>query len=261
MKLKYTFYSLLFTFFANTIVAETSEQYVDRSEFMFCKLNDGKSYQDVVAEQLPYEKFLRERGLKYNRLNLLPIWDNNAEYDYVMWGNWPDGMEQYKEWGAYMNDYPQWASDNGIPAQTAGKCENIISMMNHGVFHIRTPQEDRDERAFSDWRQCKLKPNADMVKLKSIFAKMEQAARDFGAEGYGIHFFTPYRGFQEKPPFDFLMMHHWYSAEDRAKGVEQWPEWRDYLEATGLPRQRDMHIESCSGADTYQIDWVYSSIN
>jgi len=38
MKLKYTFYSLLFTFFANTIVAETSEQYVDRSEFMFCKL-------------------------------------------------------------------------------------------------------------------------------------------------------------------------------------------------------------------------------
>ena len=57
------------------------------------------------------------------------------------------------------------------------------------------------------------------------------------------------------------MMHHWYSAKDRAKGVEQWPEWRDYLESTGLPRQRDMHIESCSRADTYQMDFVFSSMN
>ena len=80
-----------------TVFAETSEQYVHRSEFFFCNFNDGKNYSDLLAEQAPYEDFLKENGLQYNRINLLPIWDNDAEYDYVMWGNWPSGQEQYKD--------------------------------------------------------------------------------------------------------------------------------------------------------------------
>ena len=52
--------------------SETSEQYVVRSEFMFYNLNEGKNYQDVLAQQLSYEKFLVEKGgLQYNRANLL----------------------------------------------------------------------------------------------------------------------------------------------------------------------------------------------
>ena len=27
------------------------------------------------------------------------------EYDYVLWGSWPDGQSMYEEWGSYLNDY------------------------------------------------------------------------------------------------------------------------------------------------------------
>ena len=195
--------SLLTLFiFIDNIQAQTSEQTIYRSEFMFCNFNEGKNYQDVLAEQAPYEQFLNENGLEYNRLNLSPIWDNDSEYDYVMWGTWPNGEMQYKEWGAYMNDYPAWVSENDIPAQSAGECENYVSMMNHRVFYTSTGEYD--DRMFSDWRQCKLKPRANMAELKTVYADMEQLARDNGVEGYAIHFFTPYRGFQEDLPYDLV---------------------------------------------------------
>ena len=229
--------------FIGCIQAETSEQKVYRSEFMFCNYNEGNSYQDVLTEQASYEQFLKENGLEYNRLNLQPIWDNDSEYDYVMWGNWPNGEMQYKEWGAYMNDYPAWAAENDVPAQTAGECKNYVSMMNHRVFRINA--DSYDDRMFSDWRQCTLKP---------------RLARDRGEGGYAIHFFTPYRGFQEDLPYDFLMSYIWFTSEARSAGVANWPEWNALMEESGLYKKRDKHIESCTGADTYQLDWVYSTI-
>ncbi len=241
-----------------SIQAETSEQTVYRSEFMFCNYNEGKTYEDVLAEQASYEAFLEENSLEYNRVNLRPIWDNNAEYDYVMWGNWPSGAMQYKEWGAYMNDYPAWAAENGV-VQTAGDCKNYVSMRNHRVFYTSTG--DYDDHMFSDWRQCKLKRNATMAKLKAFYVEMEQAARDFGSNGRGVHLFTPYRGFQEDLPYDFLMMTWWYTSEARSAGVTNYPEWSAYIEDAGLIKKRDRIIESCTGADTYRTDWVYSTIN
>ena len=37
--------------FIDNIQAQTSEQTIYRSEFMFCNFNEGKTYQDVLAEQ------------------------------------------------------------------------------------------------------------------------------------------------------------------------------------------------------------------
>ncbi len=250
--------SLLTLFiFIDNIQAQTSEQTIYRSEFMFCNFNEGKTYQDVLAEQVTYEQFLKENGLEYNRLNLQPIWDNDSEYDYVMWGNWPNGEMQYKEWGAYMNDYPAWVAENDLPAQSAGDCENFVSMMNHRVFRINA--DSYDDRMFSDWRQCTLKPRADMAELKAVFAEMEQLARDTGVGGYAVHFFTPYRGIQDAP-YDFLMSYIWFTSEARSAGVANWPEWSALMEESGLIKKRDKHIESCTDADTYQLDWVYSTI-
>ena len=58
--------------FIDNIQAQTSEQTIYRSEFMFCNFNEGKTYQDVLAEQLTYEQFLKENGLEYN-LSLIHI--------------------------------------------------------------------------------------------------------------------------------------------------------------------------------------------
>tara|TARA_B100000242_G_scaffold146730_1_gene104562 strand:+ start:191 stop:973 length:783 start_codon:yes stop_codon:yes gene_type:complete len=242
--------------------AETSDQYIHRSEFFFCNFNEGKSYADLLEEQAPYEDFLKEKGLQYNRINLLPIWDNDAEYDYVMWGNWPSGQDQYKEWGAYMNDYPKWASDNDVPPQNVGDCaKGAVSMRFHSVLRLRIPMEDRDERLFTDWRRCKLTEDANVAELKALYAKQEKLAKDFGLNGYGVSFFTPYRGNQTGADWDFLMMTHWYNAESRMNMISSWAEFSDLLEDSGISKERSKHIESCSGADTYQAHMVYNTHN
>ena len=245
-----------------TVFAETSEQYVHRSEFFFCNFNDGKSYSDLLAEQAPYEDFLKENGLQYNRINLLPIWDNDAEYDYVMWGNWPSGQEQYKEWGAYMNDYPSWASENDVPPQNVGDCaKGAVSMRFHSVLRLRLPMEDRDERLFTDWRRCKFTEDADVVELKAFYAKQEKLAKEFGLGGYGVSLFTPYRGNQEATNRDFMMMTHWYNSDSRANMISSYREWRDLMEENDMWEERSKHIESCSGADTYQAHMIYNTHN
>ena len=245
-----------------TVFAETSEQYVHRSEFFFCNFNDGKSYSDLLAEQAPYEDFLKENGLQYNRINLLPIWDNDAEYDYVMWGNWPSGQEQYKEWGAYMNDYPSWASENDVPPQNVGDCaKGAVSMRFHSVLRLRLPMEDRDERLFTDWRRCKFTEDADVAELKALYAKQEKLAKEFGLGGYGVSLFTPYRGNQEATNRDFMMMTHWYNSDSRANMISSYREWRDLMEENDMWEERSKHIESCSGADTYQAHMIYNTHN
>ena len=245
-----------------TVFAETSEQYVHRSEFFFCNFNDGKSYSDLLAEQASYEDFLKENSLQYNRINLLPIWDNDAEYDYVMWGNWPSGQDQYKEWGAYMNDYPSWASENDVPPQNVGDCaKGAVSMRFHSVLRLRVPMEDRDERLFTDWRRCKFTEDADVVELKALYAKQEKLAKEFGLGGYGVSLFTPYRGNQEATNRDFMMMTHWYNSDSRANMISSYRKWRDLMEENDMWEERSKHIESCSGADTYQAHMIYNTHN
>jgi|TARA_B100001248_G_scaffold195543_1_gene150276 hypothetical protein len=241
--------------------AETSEQYVHRSEFFFCNFNEGKTYNDLLAEQAPYEDFLKENDLQYNRINLTPIWDNDQEYDYVMWGNWPTGQDQYIEWGAYMNDYPEWAEKNGVSAQVAGECKSTSSMRFHSVLRVRIPMEERDERLFTDWRTCKLTDDADISELKALYAKQEKLARDFGLKGWGVSFFTPYRGIQEEPDWDFIMMTHWYNAESRANMISSYRDYTTLLRDSGVYEERSKHIESCSGANTYQAHMVYNTHN
>ncbi len=255
-------FTLLIFFGSISLVSETSEQYVHRSEFFFCNFNDGKSYSDLLAEQAPYEDFLKEKGLQYNRINLLPIWDNDAEYDYVMWGNWPSGQDQYKEWGAYMNDYPSWASENDVPPQNVGDCaKGAVSMRFHSVLRLRVPMEDRDERLFTDWRRCKFTEDADVAELKALFAKQEKLAKEFGRGGYGVSLFTPYRGNQEATNRDFMMMTHWYNSDSRANMISSYREWRDLMEENNMWEERSKHIESCSGADTYQAHMIYNTHN
>ena len=147
------------------IVAETSEQYVVRSEFMFCKYNEGKGYNDVVEQSKQYQKFLEEKGLKYTRYVMTPIWAGKQEYDYILSGNWPDGQEQYREWGAYLNEYPQWLAEQDIDVSQAGTCSASVSMRNHAVMRIRINQDDYDRINFVALRNCNFTETASMSEL------------------------------------------------------------------------------------------------
>ena len=99
-------YLFLFTLcFIGFNAYATSEQYTLRTEFTFCKYNDGKGQDDVVEFEKKYEKFLRKNGLKYSKAILTPILAGETDYDFVLWGTWPNGQEMYKEYGAFINDY------------------------------------------------------------------------------------------------------------------------------------------------------------
>ena len=58
-----------------------------------------KTYNDVHEQQMEYLKFLEANDLNYGRALFQPIWAGEYEYDLVSYGFWPDGQEQYKEWG------------------------------------------------------------------------------------------------------------------------------------------------------------------
>ena len=57
------------------------------------------------------------------------------------------------------------------------------------------------------------------------------------------------------------MMTHWYNAESRMNMISSWAEFSDLLEDSGIRKERSKHIESCSGADTYQAHMVYNTHN
>ena len=38
----------------------------------------------------------------------------STDYDYVIWGQWPDGQSMYNEWGSYTNEF--W---RGWPSRTS----------------------------------------------------------------------------------------------------------------------------------------------
>ena len=49
---------------------------------------------------------------------------DQSEYDYIIWGSWPDGEAMYKEWGSYANDYEDWTGnqDEDSSSSSAGQC-------------------------------------------------------------------------------------------------------------------------------------------
>ena len=65
----------------------------------------------------------------------------------------------------------------------------------------------------------------DISELKALYAKQEKLAKDFGLNGWGVSFFTPYRGIQDDPGWDLIMMTHWYNAESRVNMISS---YRDY---------------------------------
>ena len=82
-------------------------EYEVRSEFIYCTLNDGMTIEDAAEQAKEYGKFSKEQGTKYMQSMLVPIHAGETEYDYILWGSWPDGQAMYDEWGSYLNDYDE----------------------------------------------------------------------------------------------------------------------------------------------------------
>ena len=250
LKMRYILLLALSTIGFN--LAATSEQYTIRTEFSLCKYNEGKGYEDVVKYEKRYEKFLLENNLKYTRFILTPILAGEKDYDFVLWGNWPDGEEMYKEYGSYLNDYKK-------TSMNPSTCKGSYAVFNTGARHLRIPREEYDRIQFVEFANCKFTDNASFEELLAISAEHESLVEEFGYKGYGVHYLRPYRGFEDDLPFDMVRMVHWYNRDTRAENVKQFRPMRKLLQDNGIQEKYAQHIESCGNADVFGMEFIYSS--
>lgn len=252
---------LIVTIFSFEVLAQTSEQYTYRAEFFFGNIKEGKTYNDVHEQQMEYLKFLEANDLNYGRALFQPIWAGEYEYDLISYGFWPDGQEQYKEWGAYMNKYPAWAAENSEYDSEPFEMERSISMRGVRARGIRIPPEEYDRFKFVDFRQCNFVEGGNMANLLDLNKRVEASEREMGNRaGYGVHYLMPYRGADENVTYDFVIMQHFYSAKARADLVANWPEYRDMMDEKGYWDEFRANA-TCGPISTFRTDWLYNSAN
>lgn len=236
------------------------QEYEARSEFAFCSLNDGKTMQDVVAQSEKYGVFSKEQGTKYMQAILTPMHAGDAsDYDYIIWGTWPDGKAMYDEWGSYANDYGGWAfnSADGTANTQAGTCHRSIAVFNVGVVHNRIPEEARDKKQPVQFAQCSMKEG---VKPEQLYAqaqinksKMDEA----GFAGWGIHYLFPYMGFDADLEYDFVLMNHWYSFAARGDMANA---WGDFVEANPDVASNMRLLMDCRGSDSFVAQFIFNNM-
>ena len=210
---------------------------------------------------MEYLKFLEANDLNYGRALFQPIWAGEYEYDLISYGFWPDGQEQYKEWGAYMNKYPAWAAENSEYDSEPFEMERSISMRGVRARGIRIPSEEYDRFKFVDFRQCNFETMGNLEKLLDLAAKIEAKEIEMGNRaGYGEHYLLPYRGADENVTYDFVIMRHYYSAEARSNIIGSWSEYREMMNKSGYWSEFQ-RMASCGPMSTFKTDWLYNSAN
>ena len=234
-----------------------AQEYEARSEFMYCTLNDGKTIEDAIAQSARYGEFSKAAGTKYNQAVLTPMHAGvNNPYDYVLWGNWPDGQSMYSEWGSYTNDYWAWmAKQDGLP-EPAGTCTGAIAMFNAATAHSRIPWEERDAWQPYQWADCRLNEGVSLQQVIDMQARHGELMKAAGFDGWGSHIFTPYLGFEPDWTYDYVQMNHWYTFEHRGKTADA---WQAFLDAHPEVQTESAALSSCERDRSYAGRMVFNN--
>jgi hypothetical protein len=236
-----------------------AQEYEMRSEFFFCNLNEGKTMADVVAQSEAYGKFSKDMGTKYAQAIMTPMHAGDTnDYDYILWGTWPDGEAMYKEWGSFANQYGGWSASNSAdtPDGEAGDCHRSIAMFNMGVTHNRIPMDERDAKQPIQFAQCSLKEGATMAQLYAQAAANKEKMDEGGFKGWGIHYFFPYLGFEDVD-YDFVQMNHWYSYKARGHMANN---WGDFVAENPEIASDIQLLVSCSGSNSFVSQMVFNNM-
>ena len=253
-QMKYLVSSVLLAVISMSVNAQ---EYEVRSEFMYCKLNEGKAIADAIADSKRYGAFSKSEGTKYMQAVLTPMHAGDAsEYDYIVWGTWPDGEAMYEEWGSYANNYPSYLAEKHPNASSAGSCHTTIAVFNAGVTHTRIPAEERDLRQPFQFARCSLKEGASIESLYAAAEKNKAQTDAAGFKGWGIHYFFPYLGFDKDLPYDFVQMNHWYSFEARGDMASK---WRDFVTKNPEIQGRMEELVSCHSQRSFVGEMTFNN--
>ncbi|MDG2459798.1 MAG: hypothetical protein P8M73_02855 [Luminiphilus sp.] len=239
----------LMVVFALMAVTAQAQEYEARSEFMYCNLNEDKTLEDVIAQSERYGAYSKEAGSQYLQAILTPMHAGlNNPYDYVIWGQWPDGQSMYNEWGSYVNGYWKWMAEQNEPVEAAGTCRGVIAMFNAATAHNRIPADERDKWQPYQWADCTLKEGVTMQDVMVTQARHGELMKAAGFEGWGRHVFMPYLGFEPDWAYDYVQMNHWYTFEHRGKTADT---WLAFLESHPEVQEESEALASCERDRSY----------
>ena len=235
----------------------SAQEYEIRSEFAYCKLNEGKTMADVVAQSETYGRFSASVGTQYQQAIMRPMHAGDASgYDYIIWGQWPSGEQMYKEWGSFVNDYRAWRESHGIETEPAGTCNMSIAMFNTATAHSRIPAAERDEWQPFQFSWCRLKEGKSLADVIAAQAANEALMVSSGFVGWGTHVFTPYLGFDADWGYDFVQMNHWYNFQTRGHMADN---WLAFLSEHPAVAQANEANAQCEADRSFYVKSVFSN--
>ena len=237
-----------------------SAHYEMRSEFIYCNLNDGKTLNDAAEQAREYGKFSEAAGTKYIQSMLVPIHAGQHDYDYILWGSWPDGKAMYQEWGSYLNDYDEsfTTMDEDSSSESASECKSRVAAFHTGVISNTKNMSDPDKRKPVQFAGCTLKDGVSLNDVHEFIEKDGKLMTEFGFTGWARGTFSPYLGFKPDYPYDFVDMIFWHSFDERGNMANN---YGDFVEKHPDLESGYNDLVECAPSNSFYNELLFDNLD
>tara|TARA_B000000609_G_C24122734_1_gene320541 strand:+ start:296 stop:1066 length:771 start_codon:yes stop_codon:yes gene_type:complete len=237
-----------------------SADYEMRSEFIYCNLNDGKTLNDAAEQAREYGKFSEAAGTKYIQSMLVPIHAGQHDYDYILWGSWPDGKAMYQEWGSYLNDYDEsfTTMDEDSSSESASECKSRVAAFHTGVISNTKNMSDPDKRKPVQFAGCTLKDGVSLNDVHEFIEKDGKMMTEFGFTGWARGTFSPYLGFKPDYPYDFVDMIFWHSFDERGNMANN---YGDFVEKHPDLESGYNDLVECAPSNSFYNELLFDNLD
>lgn len=244
---KKLFLLVLMCMIAGGVKAQMAES--SRTEFIMCKLNDGKTFDDVIENAKVYGEEIKAKGLQYSQYLMRPMMSGAflEENTHVLVGTWPNGTEMYREYGNYTNSFMD-QDDRESPAT----CNATYATIDYLVSNSVNEDMPMDKRTPVQFSSCKLNEGVSMEDAMQVQKEISGKLIEAGYDGMMSLWATPYLGFEDFE-YDFYSIGWWQSFEHRAKIAGNY-----YTMAAELDAMSDSVI-TCENARAYMVEELFSN--
>lgn len=227
--------------------AQETEENV-RMEYILCKLKDGFTFDDVIADSKEYGEKVAADGSKYNQYLMRPllVGERLEGITHILVGEWPNGQEMYKEYGNYVNKHMDEDEEN------PHTCRIAFATMDHIVVNASKENEPMDDRFPVQLADCKLKDGISLEHAVAVQKEVAAATIEAGMDGYGVHFQVPYLGFQDNQ-YDFMSLVWWQSYEHRGNMAQ------NYYKIDSEYGQKMSAVATCENPRAYFAEEIFST--
>jgi hypothetical protein len=229
-------------------LAQETEENV-RMEYVLCQLNEGYTFDDVMAQSREYGEKVAADGNQYNQYLMRPMitGERLEGVTHIIAGMWPNGKALYDEYGDYVNKYIDENRED-----RAHTCRVGFATMDRIVIDDFMENETTDERWPLQLADCSLKDGVSMEYAVEVEREAHQAAVENGMRGYGVHFQEPYLGFED-PEYDFISAVWWQSFEHRGNMA------MNYYKIAETHGQSLSSVVSCTNSRAYFVEPIFTT--